>query len=67
MEKENLNGIMEKYFKVSGEMVKRMDLVFGNLQREIFIKDNGEIIDSMEKDTMCIKVDLNFEDILNNF
>lgn len=67
MEKENLNGIMEKYFKVSGEMVKRMDLVFGNLQREIFIKDNGEIIDSMEKDTMYIKVDLNFEDILNNF
>ena len=67
MEKENLNGIMEKYFKVSGEMVKRMDLVFGNLQREIFIKDNGEIIDSMEKDTMYIKVDLNFEDISNNF
>lgn len=44
MEPVNSYGITDKYLMENGEMVKRMDMVFGNLQRVIIIKDNGKII-----------------------
>ena len=44
MEMVNSYGITDKYLMENGETVKRMDMVFGNLQRVIIIKDNGKII-----------------------
>lgn len=35
------NGIMAKHLKVNGKMEQKMDMEFGNLQKVIFMKDNG--------------------------
>lgn len=44
----HLNGTMDKFFKVIGKREWKMDKVFGNLPKVIFMKDNGKIIDSMD-------------------
>ena len=38
---ELFSGIMEKYLKDNGEMEPKMDLEFGNLQKETFTKEIG--------------------------
>lgn len=43
------NGIMGKFLKDYGRMEQRMDLEYGSLQKEIFMKENGALIDNMEK------------------
>jgi hypothetical protein len=48
-------------------MVKRMVRVFGNLQKEIFIKDNGNKIVKMEKDIIITMEVQYIEDILKIF
>jgi hypothetical protein len=35
------NGIMAKHLKVNGRMEQKMDMEFGNLQKVIFMRDNG--------------------------
>lgn len=45
----NFNGIMDKSFKGNGKVVRKTVLVFGNLQKEITMKANGDLIDSMVK------------------
>ena len=40
-EKVSLLGIMESYLKVNGRKERKMDLEYGNLQREIIMKENG--------------------------
>ncbi len=67
MERENFNGIMERYSKESGGMEKRTALECGNLPKGTFMKDSGKIIDSMAKDIMFTKAALSIEAILNNF
>lgn len=41
MEMENFCGIMDKFFRANGDQVQKMDLEFGNLRKEIHMKDNG--------------------------
>ena len=36
-----LNGIMDKFLKDSGEMERKMDLEFGDPQKEIFMREIG--------------------------
>jgi hypothetical protein len=67
VDKENSNGIMEKFSKDSGIKVKRMALGFGNPQRGTFIKDSGRIIGKTAKVTMFITEDRNIEVFLSNF
>jgi len=38
---ELLNGIMDKYFKESGNKGLKMVMELGNRQKEIFMRDNG--------------------------
>ena len=38
----NSNGIMEKPFKESGEMARKMAMEFGDPLKEIPTKENGE-------------------------
>ena len=45
----NFNGIMDKSFKGNGKVVRKTVLVYGNLQKEITMKANGDLIDSMVK------------------
>ena len=45
----NFNGIMDKSFKGNGRVVRKTVLVYGNLQKEITMKVNGDLIDSMVK------------------
>lgn len=45
----NFNGIMDKSFKGNGRVVRKTVLVYGNLQKEITMKANGDLIDSMVK------------------
>lgn len=40
-EREDINGIMDKFSKVNGNREKRMDLDYGVLQMEIVTKDFG--------------------------
>ena len=51
-----LGGIMDKYFKAYGKMELKMDMEYGDHLKEIIIKDNGEIIDSMEMDFLNTKI-----------
>lgn len=44
-----LSGITDKSFKENGKMVWKMDLEYGDLQRETITKGNGFKIDSMAK------------------
>ena len=45
----NFNGIMDKSFKGNGKVVRKTVLVYGNLKKEITMKANGDLIDSMVK------------------
>ena len=63
----NFYGIMVRYFKVSGKMVRKMVLEFGNHLKEIIIKVIGSVIDKMEKDCIFISGDRNIKDKLNSF
>lgn len=47
MDLANSNGTTVNISKVSGVMVKKTDMVYGNLQKEIITKVNGRIIDRM--------------------
>lgn len=42
MVKGLLNGIMDKHTLVNGKLAQKMDMVFGNLQMVVYIKDNGK-------------------------
>lgn len=48
-------GIMEKFSKVNGRMVWKMDLELGNHPKEIIMKVNGFKTGSMDKDYLGIK------------
>ncbi len=50
MEKGNLLGIMAKFLKDSGEMAKRMVMVYGNHLKETITKANGKIIDRLAQE-----------------
>lgn len=52
---EYLGGIMDNIFKEIGKMESKMVLVFGGLQKEIIMKDNGSKINNKEKDYFDIK------------
>lgn len=52
---ECLDGIMDNIFKEIGKMESKMVLVFGDLQREITIRDNGSKINNKEKDYFDIE------------
>lgn len=60
---ELLNGIMAKFFKDSGETEQKMVMECGNLQKEIFMRENGGSIDNMVKEFTSI-VSVLIEDIL---
>ena len=47
-------GAMERYFRGSGEMAKKMVLEFGSPLREIHTRVCGPITDKMEKDCIYI-------------
>ena len=66
-EKVSLPGIMESYLKVNGRKERKMDLEYGNLQREIIIKENGWTIDKLEKACTFILEDQSTRDNLNSF
>ena len=66
-EKENFNGIMDKFLTGSGKKVEKMDLVFGNHLMETIMKDNGKITDKTVKDTFIILEDLSTEENLKIF
>ena len=51
---ELLNGIMDKFLKDNGEMELKMDLEFGDPQKEIFMREIGCWIDKMEKELFSI-------------
>lgn len=54
MGKENLFGIMDRFSKESGRMVRRMASGFGNRQKVTTMKGNGLIIDRMVMDISFI-------------
>lgn len=54
MVKELLNGIMARFTLVNGKLVQKMEMVFGNLTMEVYIKENGKWINNMGKENMCI-------------
>ncbi len=41
MAMESFCGTMDRFFRANGDWVPKMDLEFGNLPREIHMKDNG--------------------------
>ena len=60
--RENLHGITDKPLMESGKTAKNMGSASGNLQRETTIKENGAIIDRVEKDIIIISEDPSIED-----
>ena len=52
---ENSFGKMDKAMKEIGNLVKRMDMAFGNPKKETITKENGKIIFKTEKDAIAIK------------
>lgn len=52
---ECLDGIMGNIFKEIGKMESKMVLAFGDLQKEIIMKDNGSKINNKEKDYFDIE------------
>lgn len=52
---EYLDGIMDSIFKEIGITVWKMALVFGDPQKEIIIKDNGNKINNRVKDYFGIE------------
>lgn len=50
-----LSGIMEKSSKANGKMEQKMDMVFGNLPKEITTRATGNSTDSMVREFTSIK------------
>ncbi len=62
---EHFNGTMDKSLKDNGKMEQKTDLVFGNPQEEIFMREIGCLTDSMEKVYISIGSVLIKENLLN--
>ena len=60
----SIPGLMVKNSKENGRKVKKTAMVFGNLQKVIFMKESGRIINKMEKDSLLILEDPSIVDIL---
>jgi hypothetical protein len=50
----HFSGITAKLFKENGKMEQKMDMEFGNHQKVISIKDNGNSTDSTVKELISI-------------
>jgi|LakMenE18May11ns_1017448.scaffolds.fasta_scaffold8364582_1 hypothetical protein len=50
----HFSGITAKLFKGNGKMEQKMDMEFGNHQKVISIKDNGNSTDSTVKELISI-------------
>ena len=55
---------MDNSLKENGEMVKKMDLELGNLQKETFMKEDGKITSKMVKAYSCMLEVQNIRDNL---
>lgn len=62
---EHFNGTTDRFLKDNGKMEQKMDLVFGNLQKEIFMREIGCLTDNMEKVYISIGSVLIKENLLN--
>lgn len=62
---EHFNGTMDKSLKDNGKMEQKTDLVFGNPQEEIFMREIGCLTNSMEKVYISIGSVLTKENLLN--
>ena len=61
---ELFNGIMDRNFKEIGKKASNVVLVYGDLQKEIAIKENGWIIGNMAKEfsnTVIVHIKVNFK------
>jgi hypothetical protein len=61
---ELFNGIMAKNFKEIGKKAWNVVLVYGDLQKEIAIKENGWITGNMVKEflsTVIVHIKVNFK------
>lgn len=67
VDKDDLNGIMEKCLKENGSREKKADLEFGGLLEAIFIKANGRTTGKTARDTIFIKEGQSIEALLKNF
>lgn len=56
MVREGFSGIMDKCLKVIGKMARKMVKEYGYLQKEIAIRVNGWMADSMATEFISIKI-----------
>jgi len=54
MEKANIHGVMEDTTKVNIKMIKNKDMGNTFFKMEKFLKDNGKMENSMEKESFFI-------------
>lgn len=59
MEKVTKFGAMDRFMKVTGEMVKLMVKEGSYMQMEIFMKANGKMTNQMDLEHISIKMEQN--------
>lgn len=55
LDKESLDGIMDKYLKANGDKGQKMVMVYGLLQKVIIMMDSGSWIGNKEQEPSNIK------------